>query len=309
MPLALAHQPAVRVAQVALLVAARRPLGRLRPLALGPALAPGACRYLGLVGRTLRLGTRPGLSLKTPTRLLQARAQGLSARNLLGQRLRLLPGAGIRRLGTLHHSGDLQPQLLDQLPRPVIRDRAMLARSGIELAAVDADHTQRHQLQLLGQKKNLKKALGDRPTVLAPEGRDRVMVRVPVGGHKAHPEVATGRALDPTAREDPVGIAVDQKRQHHPRVILRRAAAPTVHLEGAHVDALNRLDHEVRQIVLRDPIPKIGRKQESLVPPAVHESAHRRMLTEHHTKVRQTDSIGVPSMIRRPGLTACWRNR
>ena len=173
----------------------------------------------------------------------------------------------------------------------------MLARSGIELAAVHADHTQRHQLQLLGQEKNLKKALGNRPTVLAPEGRDRVMVRVAVGRHKAHPEVATGRALDPTAREDSVGIAVDQKRQHHPGVILRRAAAATVHLEGAHVDALDRLDHEVRQIVLRDPIPKIGRKQESLVPPAIHESAHRRILTEHHTKVRQTVSVPLSQLL------------
>ena len=37
-------------------------------------------------------------------------------------------------------------------------------------------------------------------------------------------------------------------------------------------------------------LPKIGRKQESLVPTAVHESAHRRILTDHQTKVRQTVS-------------------
>ena len=29
-----------------------------------------------------------------------------------------------------------------------------------------------------------------------------------------------------------------------------------VHLEGAHLDALDRLDHEVRQIILRDPVPE-----------------------------------------------------
>ena len=65
---------------------------------------------------------------------------------------------------------------------------------------------------------------------------------------------------------------------------------PQVHPEGAHVDPLNRLDHEVRKIILRDPVPKIGRKQKRLIPPAIHESAHRRILTEHHPKVRQTDS-------------------
>ena len=42
-----------------------------------------------------------------------------------------------------------------------------------------------------------------------------------------------------------------------------------VHLEGAYLDALDRLDHEMRQIILRDPVPKIGRKQKSLVPLAV----------------------------------------
>ena len=149
MPLALAHQPAVRVAQVALLVSARRPPRRLRLLALGPALAPGARRYLGLVGRPLRLGTRPGPGLETPTRRVQARAQSLTARDLPGQRLRVLGGTIVRRLGTLHQIGDLQPQLFDQFPRPVIPDRAMLARIGLELAGVDADHAQLHQLQLL----------------------------------------------------------------------------------------------------------------------------------------------------------------
>ena len=258
MPFALAHQPAVRVAQVALLVPARRPLRRLRPLALGPALAPGARRYLGLVVRPLRLRARPGPGLETPTGGVQAVARGLPPRDLPGQRLRVLGGAIVRRLGTLHQSGDLQPQLFDQLPRPPVRDRAMLARIGLELAAVHAHHAQLHQLQLLGQKQNLKEALA----------------------HRRH-VVATGCALDPTARKDPVGIAVDQQGQHHPGVILRRARATTVHLEGVHVDALDRLDHEVRQIILRDPIPKIGRKQKRLVPPAIHESAHSRILTEH----------------------------
>ena len=282
MPLALAHQAAVRIAQVALLVSARPPLGGLRLLALGPALAPGARRYLGLVGRTLRLGTCLGLGLKAPTRRVQALAQSLTARDLLGQRLRVLGGAIVCRRGTLHQIGDLQPQLFDQLPRPVIPDRAMLARIRLELAAVDAHHAHLHQLQLLGQKQNLKKALAHRRHVVASEGRDRVMVGMAVGGHKAHPDVATGRALDPTARKDPVGIAVDQQRQHHPGVILRRATAATVHLEGAQVDALDRLDHEVRQIVLRDPVPKIRWKQKRLVPPAVHKLAHGQILTEQH---------------------------
>jgi len=94
-----------------------------------------------------------------------------------------------------------------------------------------------------------------------PEARDRVVVRVPVRRHEAHPDVAMRRALDPPDREYPVGMAVDQRRQHYPRVILRRARAAMVDLEGAQIDALDRRDHEVRQIILWDPVPKFGRKQ------------------------------------------------
>jgi hypothetical protein len=57
-----------------------------------------------------------------------------------------------------------------------------------------------------------------------------------------------------------------------------------IDLEGIHLDALHCLDHEVRQIVLRDPVPKIGRKQKGLVPLAVNKLAHAAILTENAPK-------------------------
>ena len=63
-----------------------------------------------------------------------------------------------------------------------------------------------------------------------------------------------------------------------------------VHIEGAHLDALAILDNELRQIILRDPVPKIGRKQKSLVPLAVDKFAHDEILTENDPKIRQTAS-------------------
>ena len=65
-----------------------------------------------------------------------------------------------------------------------------------------------------------------------------------------------------------------------------------VDLEGAHLDPLDRLDHEVRQIILRDPVPKIGRKQKRLVPLAVDKFAHGEILTENLPKVRHTVNTG-----------------
>ena len=114
------------------------------------------------------------------------------------------------------------------------------------------------------------------------------MVGMDIGGHEAHPDIAVRRALDPPAREDP-GHSNRSTGQHHPRVILRRAGATMVD-EGAHLDPLDRLDHEVRQIILRDPVPKIGRKQKRLVPLAVDKFAHGEILTENLPKVRHTAS-------------------
>ena len=103
--------------------------------------------------------------------------------------------------------------------------------------------------------------------------------------------VSIGVTARPAAGKDPVGVAVDQQRQHHPRVILRRPRTPMVHLEDAQIDALDRRDHEMRQIVLGYPVAKIGRKQKRLLAITVNEVAHPKILTKTHRKVRQTASL------------------
>ena len=167
----------------------------------------------------------------------------------------------------------------------------MLARVGLELGAADAHQANPQQLQLPGQKQNLQEALRHRGEVLPPEARHRVVVGVKVRRHKANPDIAVRRPLDPTAGENPVSVAVDQQSQHHPRVMLRRPRAAMVHLEGAQIDALDRRDHEMRQIALRYPVAKIGRKQKRLLAITVNEVAHPVILTKTHRKVRQTASL------------------
>ncbi len=44
----------------------------------------------------------------------------------------------------------------------------------------------------------------------------------------------------------------------------------------------------MRQIILRDPVPKIGWKQKRLTPITVYKFAHARILYQNHPKVRQT---------------------
>ena len=63
-----------------------------------------------------------------------------------------------------------------------------------------------------------------------------------------------------------------------------------VHLEGAPVDTLHGLGHEVPQIIRREPVPQIGRKQKGLVPITVDDVAHRAIPREIQPKIRQTAS-------------------
>ena len=202
--LALAHQPAIRVAQVALLFGARPVIGRLRVLAFGPPLTRLARRHLGLVISPLRLGARLGLGLQTPTGRIQLVAQSLPARDLLRQGLGILLATAVHGLRSRHQLRDLQLQLIDQLTGAIISHRAVLRAIGIKLRPVNADNPDLHQLQLLGQKQNLQETLANRREVLAPKGRNRIMVGMAVGGHQAHPDIAVRRALDPRLEKIPL---------------------------------------------------------------------------------------------------------
>jgi hypothetical protein len=71
----------------------------------------------------------------------------------------------------------------------------------------------------------------ERGPVLAPERRDRVVIRVLIGGDKPHADVAIGRPLQTARGENTVRIAINQQRQHHPRMIPRLARAAVVDLE------------------------------------------------------------------------------
>jgi hypothetical protein len=131
------------------------------------------------------------------------------------------------------------------------------------------------------QQQHLQKRCLEGRLVGAPEGRDRVVVRMQVRRHQPNPDVAERRPLDPARGEDAVGVAVDQKRQHQARVILRLAARHRLGLEGVQRHPLHRRHDEVRQVVLRQPVPHVRRQQERLVAAERNKRAHRRIL--HHS--------------------------
>ncbi len=146
----------------------------------------------------------------------------------------------------MHQFGDIELQLFDKLLCAVIAHALRYAGAGIDLCSIDADHADLEQLQFLGHQQYLQKACGDGLEVLAPERGDGVVIGMRVGRHQANADIAVGGALDTATGKNAVGITIDHKRQHQARMILRRTAAALVHFEGRHVNALDRLDHEMR---------------------------------------------------------------
>jgi hypothetical protein len=67
--------------------------------------------------------------------------------------------------------------------------------------------------------------------------------------------------LDLARGEQAVGVTIDQQRQHHVGRELLLPGAPVVDAKALQREALHRLDHEMDQVVLRHPIPQVGRQQ------------------------------------------------
>ena len=116
----------------------------------------------------------------------------------------------------MEHARPLNPQLL----RVIVAYAAPPAGIRLHLRAVHARLAHPEQLQLPGRQQHMKKALAARAMVPTSKGADRVVVRMTVGRNEAHPDVSTGRPLDPTGREHPVRMAVDQQRRHHVRAVV-----------------------------------------------------------------------------------------
>ena len=271
---ALAHQRTVGIRQVDLLLVPRLLCRRLDrpPLARALALLPRLHLALALLTFRVRARLRPTLQLRAG--LVQLRLRRLPALQLLRQTLRLRRGVRVVPLRTIQQALDLNPQPLAQLPRAVVADAVAPVRVRVHLRAVNAHRPDTQQLRFLRQRQHLRERRRDRIEAVAPKRADRVVVRVAVRRHVPNPNVPAGRALDPPRTEDAVGMAVNQQRQHRPRVALRRARAPLVHLKRVHRHTFHRLDHEVRQVVFRQPIPHVRRQQKGLRSVPLQELRH-----------------------------------
>jgi hypothetical protein len=97
-----------------------------------------------------------------------------------------------------------------------------------------------------------------------PQSRDRRVVRSLVNGDHAEGDILTQAPLDTTRRALPDRVGIEQQRDHHLRI--ERRAPPAISAIGlinsAQVDLLDRVQHEPRQVVFRQPFTQTRRQQQ-----------------------------------------------
>ena len=130
----------------------------------------------------------------------------------------------------------------------------MPAGVGVDLRAVQRDRAHLQNAHLARQQQDLNEQRLDLCQKPPPERRDRVVVRMIVGGNEAERHAVIGRPLELAARKNARRIPVDQKSEQHRGMIRCRTGAPISPTHRPKVEAVDHLDDKTRQMPLRQPL-------------------------------------------------------
>ena len=225
--------------------------------------------------RRLASFSRAGRERRDRPRLLGApvveAALGLAQPPAPALRGRQLAAAARRRARSPNcssSSASTRVGLLEDLARDLLVVAVgVLGRVGVHLGAVDRDHLDLHQPGLGAQLEHLAEQLAQRRLVALAKARDRRVIRRLVGRDHAHRDVLMAAPLDPPRRPLPDRVGVEQQRDHHRRIV-RRPAPPVVAIAGQERRQIHRLDgveHEPREVILRQPLAQTRRQQQLLL--------------------------------------------
>ena len=203
--------------------------------------------------------------LETPHLLLQLRDLLLQAGRLGRARLRrLLP------IGAVHLMQIAGDALLDLRQAPLhlgAREVVVAVVHRLELAAVDRDARFLEQPQGAAERNKPGADLADGAAIVLAEIGDGLVVGRQAARQPHHLNVASGLALEPTARLNPVEIAVDVKLQQNRRMIRWSAGRLGIDPDEAELGQIEFVDKDVdhaNRVVLADPIFQAFGKQRAL---------------------------------------------
>ena len=141
------------------------------------------------------------------------------------------------------------------------------ARVAVHLRAIDRDHPRLHQPRLRAQPEHRTEQLRQRVLVTRQEPRDRRVIRNKVRSDHPIRDVLPAVTLDPTRGPLLRRIRIQNERHHHRRLIRRAPVAVSAirRIERREIQPLHRVDHEPRQMILRQPLPQRRRHQKRLL--------------------------------------------
>jgi len=140
----------------------------------------------------------------------------------------------------------------------------------LELAAVDRDASFGEEAHRAAQHNKPAADLADGTAVVLAEIGDRLVIRNPTSRQPHHLHIASGLALEPSARLDPVQIAVNIELQEDRRMIGGspcRFRIDPAEIERTEIKLLDKHVNHTNRVVLVDPIIQAFGKQRRL--PAV----------------------------------------
>jgi transposase len=144
---------------------------------------------------------------------------------------------------------------------------AILVGIGADLRTVDRDQTDAYDPRRRAQLEHPAEETAQRVSVASTEARDRDVIGRQTRGRDAKRDVFPAAPLDRTAGTLTNGIGVHQQRRQDRRIV-RRTALPVITVgsrERARVTTRNRLDDKPHEMIFRQPLPHIRRKQKSLL--------------------------------------------
>ena len=137
----------------------------------------------------------------------------------------------------------------------------------MHLRPINCKHPNSAQTGIRAQRQDLAKQARDRVLMALTKPCDRRVIRTLVRSDHPERNVLDALALNHPCRALPTTVGVEQQRDHHSRLV--RRPANTIHVirpvKRVQIHLLHRLQHEPREMVLRQPIPQIRRQQQLLI--------------------------------------------
>ena len=151
---------------------------------------------------------------------------------------------------------------------PEVRERSVVIQGcvGLDLGAVQRHAPHFDQPGLLAEKKNLGKEVLKGRSMLLPKPGDGSVTRKKLGRDHPIGDIPHAQPLDLSARPLSLAIGVKKQRRHDSRIKTRTSPGilPQRVIEGRQIQCLHRLDQEIGDIILRQPIHHVRRKKKAL---------------------------------------------